>query len=123
MSVVENFFEKFEKGELRLAEEVIDVSGISDPTNQTATISDLVNVESVESVEVKTDGSEFKAFDETSATDTNVVGGLGSPSSSDDNVVDITYYTIDPSNAEFVAAESADDMGNITEVKITARGY
>ena len=131
MSVVEDFFEKFEKGELREAERVVDVSDsdvsiAADNVGEVSlTIGDLISVEEAVSVLINTGSQEDPDYVN---VDTDAAAGeiaTGNVYASSDDVDDTN---IDLDDNEVVVQFYLGDLTEATneslvDFKVIARGY
>jgi len=131
MSVVEDFFEKFEKGELREAEKevVFDGDDLSSDASVglEVTVDQLTNVENVVAVLVKAaEGDDYAPLVNTD-NDTDIVSADGSIKSDSDNVVNTNYYNVNTSGTndgvDEYGADGESSTGGLYGVKIIARGY
>lgn len=123
MSVFEGLFEKFEKGDLRVAEK--EASGMTADSDGTlvVTVEDLVSVEEVVAVKINNANSgNYQTIDEDSiGSNGDVIAGSGVAEGGDiseDNEVDITFYEENDAGA----TQTANDA-SLPDFKVVARGY
>lgn len=134
MSVVENFFEKFEKGEVREVEREFtgadDIEGESFVTDSNGelvvAIDDLVSVESVVCVKLADPDSENYITVDEAGTTTDIVGARGytdetelSVTIDEDNEVALKFYTDGADDGALTAVTDA----SLPSFKVVARGY
>lgn len=119
MSVIEDLFEKFDSGEVRLAEQ--EVTGKTTDANGkfTAPVEQLVAVEEVVAV-LTADGSGNYTTLYEGAGDEEMMAATGTPvNASEENTVEVTAYR---DNADG-QTETLTDGDSASNVKIIARGY
>jgi hypothetical protein len=125
MSVIDDLFEKFDKGELRLSEKVVDVDGTDLSSDGTTglqvTVDELVSLDSVVAVKMRTTTDNvFKTMIASTGAD-EIASAQSNVPDKGDNVVNVNFYSTDTS-AGLSEHDAADD-GALKEVKVIARGY
>ena len=123
IDAIDDLFDKFEKGEVRLAEqEVVDPDFSEGDGTVDVTIDNLVSVEEVVTVLIdvnnNADDPDYQTIAETSVGPINVVGADASVE--ENNTVEVTAY--DNSSGTDSDLSTASN-GTGPNIKVIARGY
>jgi hypothetical protein len=129
MGVIEGLFEKFEKGEIRLAERTAEISEVNDDGTLDITISDLISVEDVVCVLVSTDAVDaddptYESVAETTASNTVIAGEGSLEEGTEDNVVTVQFKsTLGDTTTGVENTDGTSDTIAPNLLKVVARGY